>query len=449
MNTPPEFGHFARQRWQRALGWIGQGTAAIDTPALVIDLDAMERNLARMAEFCRARGLRLRPHAKMHKSAEIARLQMAHGAVGVCVQKTDEALALAQAGVTDIYLSNEVVAPAKLARLAQAVRDLPTRFAIAVDSEAGLAGLLDALRQAGVTQAAAIDVLVEIDVGHGRCGAAPAQAVALAQQVLSHPTLRFAGLQAYHGSAQHRRAAAERDTALAASEATVRQTLAALAAAGIAVPLVTGAGTGSFVREAASGLWGELQAGSYLFMDADYASNEADANAPVFEHALFIKSAVMSAATDHVVCDAGHKSHAIDSGLPTVWLPEGPGACRAWGADGENRPQRGQFSPDSQPHSPAMGQEAGEKWAAAADLEPALPKSDRLLSYANGGDEHGILRAVGASAALPALGETVWLVPGHCDPTVNLHDFAVGVRGGLDAGRVERLIAIDARGAAA
>jgi D-serine deaminase-like pyridoxal phosphate-dependent protein len=114
----------------------------------------------------------------------------------------------------------------------------------------------------------------------------------------------------------------------------------------------------------------------------------------VFEHALFIKSAVMSVAADHVVCDAGHKSHAIDSGLPTVWLPEG-------------------------------------------------------LSYANGGDEHGILRAVCASAALPALGDTVWLVPGHCDPTVNLHDFAIGVRGGLDAGRVERLITIDARGAAA
>ena len=394
MNTAPEFGRFARERWQRAQAWVGQGVAAIDTPALVIDLDAMERNLARMADFCRARGLRLRPHAKMHKSAEIARLQMAHGAVGVCVQKTDEALALAQAGVRDIYISNEVVAPAKLARLAQAVRERPTRFAIAVDSALGIARLAAALQQANVTGPAAIDVLVEIDVGHGRCGVPPAEVLALVQLLMEHRTLRFAGLQAYHGSAQHRRASAERDAALAASETAVRQALAALSAAGIAVPLVTGAGTGSFVREAASGLWGELQTGSYLFMDADYAANQADPGAPLFEHALFIKSAVMSAAAHHAVCDAGHKSHAIDSGLPSVWLPQG-------------------------------------------------------LAYANGGDEHGILRAAGGAAALPALGETLWLVPGHCDPTVNLHDFAIGLRGGLDAGQVERLITIDARGALA
>jgi D-serine deaminase-like pyridoxal phosphate-dependent protein len=392
MNARPEFGAGARKRWQRAQGWIGQGVAAIDTPALVIDLDAMERNLARMADFASAKGLRLRPHAKMHKSAELSRLQMTHGAVGVCVQKTDEALALAHAGVSDIYISNEVIAPAKLARLAQAVHTLSTRFAIAVDSALGIAQLADALQHAGVTSSTAIDVFVEIDVGHGRCGVAPAQALALVQQVMAQPGLRFAGLQAYHGSAQHRRGVTERDAALATSEAAVRETLAILNAAGIAVPLVTGAGTGSFVREASSGLWGELQAGSYLFMDADYASNEADPGAPVFEHALFIKSQVMSASEVHAVCDAGHKSHAIDSGLPRVWLPE-------------------------------------------------------RLAYANGGDEHGVLSVVDSSGELPALGETVWLVPGHCDPTVNLHDFAIGLRGGLDAGQVERLIAIDARGA--
>ena len=392
MNAPPEFGARARERWQRAQDLIGQGEAAIDTPALVIDLDAMERNLARMADFCRAKGLRLRPHAKMHKSAELARLQMAHGAVGVCVQKTDEALALAHAGVSNIYISNEVVARPKLARLTRAVHTMATRFGIAVDSALGIVRLAEALQQAGVTSSEAIDVFVEINIGHGRCGVAPAQAFALVQQVMAQPGLRFAGLQAYHGSAQHRRTVTERDTALAASEAAVRETLAILKTAGIAVPLVTGAGTGSFVREASSGLWGELQAGSYLFMDADYAANEADPGAPVFEHALFIKSQVMSASEVHAVCDAGHKSHAIDSGLPSVWLPSG-------------------------------------------------------LAYANGGDEHGLLRVVDEAGALPALGETVWLVPGHCDPTVNLHDFAIGLRGGLDAGQVERLIAIDARGA--
>lgn len=395
MNARPEPGHFARARRDRAQGWVGHSVSAVDTPALVIDLDAMERNLARMADFASSHGMRLRPHAKMHKSAEIAKLQMAHGAVGVCVQKTDEALALAHAGVSDIYISNEVIAFTKLARLAQAVHGLPTRFAIAVDSLLGVDRLAEALQGAGVSRSGAIDVFIEIDVGHGRCGAAPgAGVVALAQRVLAQPLLRFAGLQAYHGSAQHRRATAERDAALALSEAAVRQTVHALAASGIAVPLVTGAGTGSFVREATSGVWGELQAGSYLFMDADYAANQADPGAPVFEHALLIKTAVMSLAAEHAVCDAGHKSHAIDSGLPTVWWPGG-------------------------------------------------------LSYTSGGDEHGLLRVVNEQGELPALDETVWLVPGHCDPTVNLHDFAVGVRGGLAAGLVERLIDIDARGALA
>lgn len=379
------------KRWRRAQTWVGHGVEVVDTPSLVIDLDAMNRNLARMAAFANEHSLRLRPHAKMHKSAELAQLQMVHGAVGVCVQKTDEALALAEAGVRDVYISNEVIAPSKLLRLAQAVRDLPAKFSIAVDSALGVERLAQALHAAGVNAPACLDVLVEIDVGQGRCGAAPsAPAVALAQAIATHPVLRFAGLQAYHGGAQHRRTATERAEAMAASTRAVLDTREALRAAGIEVPLVTGAGTGTFSLEAASGVWGELQVGSYLFMDADYASNEATPLAPVFEHALFVKSQVMSRCADHAVCDAGHKSHAIDSGMPGVWFPQG-------------------------------------------------------LSYTSGGDEHGLLRTAG-SHPLPALGEIVWLVPGHCDPTVNLHDFMVGVRGGLAAGQVERIVRVDARG---
>ncbi len=378
-------------RWQRAQACIGHGVAAIDTPSLVIDLDAMDRNLARMAAFASEHGLRLRPHAKMHKSAELAQLQMAHGAVGVCVQKIDEALALAHAGVRNIYISNEVIAAPKLLRLAQAVRDLSTVFSIAIDSALGVTRLAQALQAAGVDAPASLDVLVEIDVGQGRCGVAPgAAAVALVQAITTVPTLRFAGLQAYHGGAQHRRTAAGRAEAMAEATRAVRTTCDALQAAGFPVPLVTGAGTGTFSLEASSGVWGELQAGSYLFMDADYASNEVTPLAPVFEHALFVKSEVMSLNDAHAVCDAGHKSHAIDSGMPTVWFPPG-------------------------------------------------------LNYSSGGDEHGVLRA-GGGAPLPVLGEVVWLVPGHCDPTVNLHDFMVGVRGGLAAGQVERLVRVDARG---
>lgn len=385
--------NFLSERLHRAEAWVGHSVAVVDTPALVIDLDAMDRNLARMADFTHARGLRLRPHAKMHKSAELALLQMAHGAVGVCVQKTDEALALAHGGVSNIYISNEVIAPAKLQRLTEAVRAHRTRFAIAVDSVQGIDALAAALTHARVDQPDAIDVFIEIDVGHGRCGVPPGDAaVVLAQRLAEQPTMRFAGLQAYHGSAQHLRTPVERTQAVQHAADAVKHTLQALSAQDIEVPLVTGAGTGTFLNEASLGVWGELQCGSYLFMDADYASNQASPDAPVFEHALFVKSQVISRSTAHAVCDAGHKSHAIDSGLPTVAFPEG-------------------------------------------------------LSFANGGDEHGVLRNAANPAELPALGETVWLVPGHCDPTVNLHDFMVGVRGGLAAGVVERIVRVDARGA--
>ena len=243
---------------------------------------------------------------------------------------------------------------------------------------------------------ARIDVLVEIDVGQGRCGVPPgAPALALAQAVARLTQLRFAGLHAYHGRAQHLRGAAERREAIAAAVQAARHTRDLITATGLPVPLVTGSGTGTLVHEAASGVYGELQAGSFLFMDTDYARNEREPAQPVFEQSLFVKTQVISACGSHAVCDAGHKSHAIDSGLPTV----------------------------------------------------ALLPPGRALRYANGGDEHGVLYADGPQARLPALGQMLWLVPGHCDPTVNLHNFLIGVRGGLAAGVVERIIRVDARGA--
>ncbi|MDB5893583.1 MAG: alanine racemase, partial [Rhodoferax sp.] len=373
----------------------------IDTPALVIDLDAMERNLERMARFAAAHAVRWRPHAKMHKSAALALQQMAAGAVGVCVQKTAEAEAMLAGGVTDIYISNEVIAPAKLRRVAGMALALQTsggrgQLAIAVDSAEGLRRLAEAARTVLGGTPARIDVFIEIDVGQGRCGLPPGPAAALlARQIATEPALRFAGLQAYHGRAQHLRLQAEREQAIAQALASVAATRRHIEAAGLAVPLVTGAGTGTMALEASSGIYGELQAGSFLFMDADYAANDIDPARPAFEHALFVKSQVMSVGDEHAVCDAGHKSHAIDSGLPRLHRPDG-----------------------------------GPAWV-----------------YFNGGDEHGILRAPEPGIALPALGDVVWLIPGHCDPTVNLHDHMVGVRGGLRAGRVERIIPVDARGA--
>ena len=375
---------------------IGQCVTAIDTPALVVDLDAMQRNLQRMQAYATQHNVRLRPHAKMHKSGQLALLQMQAGAVGVCVQKTSEAHALALCGVTNIYVSNQVIAPSKCAQLAQLCHSLSGRqgqLALAVDSLLGVQRIAQAMAQHG--GASVLDVLIEIDVGQARCGVPPGDAaVPLAQAIAKCSSLRFAGLQAYHGNAQHLRTVAQRHSAIAAVLADVQRTKTALAAAGFNVPLVTGAGTGTFGCEAASGVYGELQAGSYLFMDADYAGNDHDVAQPQFEHALFVKSQVIScthtAQDSRAVVDAGHKSHAIESGLPTVW--------------------------------------AGHQ----ADW-----------TFNNGGDEHGILRGT----HLPALGDVVWLVPGHCDPTVNLHQHMVGVRGGLHDGVVESLITVDARGA--
>ena len=376
---------------------VGLRVDRIDTPALVVDLDAMERNIARMADFARKHQVLWRPHAKLHKSAEIALLLQRAGAVGACVQKTAEAEALAEGGVRDITITNQVIAHPKLLRVARLAAHLQTqggRLALAVDSAEGVQRLAEAMAQAAPQ--ARIDVLVEIDVGQGRCGVPPgAPALALAQAVARLTQLRFAGLHAYHGRAQHLRSAAERREAIAAAVQAARHTRDLITATGLPVPLVTGSGTGTLVHEAASGVYGELQAGSFLFMDTDYARNEREPAQPVFEQSLFVKTQVISACGSHAVCDAGHKSHAIDSGLPTV----------------------------------------------------ALLPPGRGLRYANGGDEHGVLYADGPQARLPALGQMLWLVPGHCDPTVNLHNFLIGVRGGLAAGVVERIIRVDARGA--
>ena len=379
---------------------IGYSVNAIDTPALVVDLDKMERNLRTMAAFAAKHQVMLRPHAKMHKSAELAKLQMAAGAVGVCVQKTSEAEALVAGGIHNIFISNEVIAPLKLARvstLSRTLAPLGGKLAICVDSLEGINRLASSMNEGRIASgiASSIDVFIELNVGHNRCGVEPGSpAAVLAIEIRKHPALNFAGLQAYHGKAQHMRSASEREGAILSAIKAVRHTRELIEDEGIKVGLVTGAGTGTAALEAASKLYGELQAGSYLFMDADYAANEPAADQPRFKHALFVKTQVISVHTHHVVCDAGHKSHAIDSGLPKV-----------------------------------------HAFSSCSELE-----------YSNGGDEHGILKPAAGSTRLPGLGSMLWLIPGHCDPTVNLHNAMIGVRGGLLNGVVERIIAVDARG---
>jgi D-serine deaminase-like pyridoxal phosphate-dependent protein len=373
---------------------IGAPLSAVDTPALLIDLDAMTRNLERMAARVKTLGVRLRPHAKMHKSSAIAARQIALGAVGVCCQKVAEAEALVADGISDVLVSNEVVGERKLARLAALAKH--ARIGVCIDQPESIGLLAGAARAAG----SRIDVLVEVDVGGRRCGVAPGGiAGALAAGIARCDNLHFAGLQAYHGSAQHLRTPRERRDAIAAAQAAVVETLGHLTHAGFSCETVSGAGTGTFLIEGGSGVWNELQPGSYVFMDRDYADNTPDdgANAPMFEHALFVLATVMSTTSpEQAVIDAGHKALSNDSGFPVVW-------------------QR----PDIGYHRPS--------------------------------DEHGVLRyAQGAPRSSPRLGwgEKVLLVPGHCDPTVNLYDWYVGVRGfGTSDAHVETLWPVTARGA--
>lgn len=348
----------------------------VDTPALILDLDAFEHNLDTMAALLAPTGTKLRAHAKTHKSPVIALAQMRRGAVGQCVQKVAEAEALAWGGVPDILVSNEVIAPRKLARLAALSRI--AKVAVCADDARGIA----AIEQAGEAAGIRMTVLVEIDVGSGRCGVEPGpQAVALAERIAASPHLIFGGIQAYHGSAQHRRTPAERQAAIAHAAEGTRRTVEQCRQRGLDCAIVGGAGSGTFALEAASGVWTEIQAGSYAFMDADYARNQ---DPPPFRHALFVLAQVMSAPRNGVaVLDAGHKAVPTDSGFPLV---HGfPGA-----------------------------------------------------TYTGASDEHGTLKGEG----LPELGQKVRLVPGHCDPTVDRYDWYVGVR----KGRVESLWPVAARG---
>jgi len=357
----------------------GMSVDEVDTPALLIELDAFEANLDRMAAALEGTGVRLRAHAKTHKSPVIAQLQAARGAVGQCVQKVGEAEVLAWGGVSDILVTNQVVGASKLARLAALARI--TRIGVCADDPGQVDAIAAAAAQAGVV----LTVLVEIDVGMGRCGvAAGPDAVALAQRIAASPHLRFGGLQAYHGSAQHMRTPAERQGAIAHASDLTRRTLEQLRQQGLEAAIVGGAGTGTYGLEIASGVYNEVQCGSYCFMDADYARNE---DGPAFAQALFVLTTVMSTGQPGVAAvDAGHKAVAVDSGLPLVW----------------NRPG---------------------------------------VVYAGAADEHGKLRC--EPGTRPALGEKLWLVPGHCDPTVDRYDWYVGVRGG----RVECLWPVAARGA--
>jgi 3-hydroxy-D-aspartate aldolase len=359
---------------------IARPIADIETPALVIDLDAYERNLDRMVASLEGRPVQLRAHAKTHKCPIIAGHQIARGAVGICCQTLGEAEAMVLGGISNILITNQIVSAGKLGRLAALAKQ--AEVMVCADDEANLDGLEAAAGAFGVR----IPVLVEVNVGQNRCGVEPgAPTLAMARSIAARRGLRFAGLQAYHGKAQHIYDPDRRAEVVGGAVSLVRQTVDLLRSHGLECERVSGGGTGTFPIEAASGVYDEVQAGSYIFMDADYQKVRGDG--PAFESALFVLTTVISRSGGRAVCDAGLKASSLDSGMPVVFD------------------------------------------------RPGIP-------YVGAADEHGMLQLDGDPGSL-RVGDQLRLIPGHCDPTVNLYDWYVGIRGGI----VEALWPISARGA--
>ena len=366
----------------------GMDEADIQTPCLVLDLDALERNIKKMGDYAKAHGMRHRVHGKMHKSVDVALLQeKLGGACGVCCQKVSEAEVFARGGIKDVMVSNQVRDPAKIDRLARMPK-LGARTLCCVDDPENVADLAAAAQKHGTE----IECLVEIDCGAGRCGVTSTQEVVnIAKLIDAAEGLKFAGIQAYQGAMQHLDSYEERQSKTQIAIDMVKDAVAGLKANGLECDIVGGGGTGSYYFESNSGVFNELQCGSYAFMDADYGrildkdGNRIDKGE--WENALFILTSVMShAKADKAIVDAGLKAQSVDSGLPTIY-----------GRDD--------------------------------------------VKYVKCSDEHGV---VADPDGVLKVNDKLKLVPGHCDPTCNVHDWYVGVRNG----KVETLWPVSARGKA-
>ena len=367
---------------------IGMSVDEIQTPCLILDLDALERNIRKMGDYATSHGMRHRSHGKMHKSVDVQLLQQKlGGSVGVCCQKVSEAEVFVRGGIKDVLVSNQVRDPAKIDRLARLPK-LGSRIIVCVDDVANVADLSAGAEKHGTT----LECFVEIDCGAGRCGVTTTEAVVeIAKAIDAAPGLKFTGIQAYQGAMQHIDSYDDRKAKLDAAIAQVRDAVEALEKEGLKPELVSGGGTGSYYFESNSGVYNELQCGSYAFMDADYGRiHDKDGNRidhGEWENALFILTSVMShAKLDKAICDAGLKAQSVDSGLPFIY-----------------------------------------------------GRTD--VKYIKCSDEHGVIED---KDGVLQINEKLRLVPGHCDPTCNIHDWYVGVRGG----KVETLWPVSARGKA-
>jgi D-serine deaminase-like pyridoxal phosphate-dependent protein len=347
---------------------------SLNTPVLVLDVDALDANIAAMAAFAAGAGVALRPHAKTHRSVDIARRQIAAGAVGQCCAKLGEAEVLAAAGIGGLLITSPVVAAPAVERLV-ALHARTDGLMATVDHP----DAVDALARAAADAARPLPLVVDVDPGIHRTGvASAADAVALAQRIRGHGALRYAGVQFYCGAQQHIEPFAERRAAIEERTAYLRTVLGVLADAGAPAPLVTGGGTGTHRIDAGLGVLTELQVGSYVFMDREYLDCELagpDAGEP-FRTSLTVDARVVSAnAPGMATVDAGLKSFATEAGPPR--------------------------------------------------LVSGAPEGAR---YAFTGDEHGAVLGPHRSTRLPLDHRVTFAVP-HCDPTVNLYDSYHVVRG--------------------
>jgi len=367
----------------------GMDEADIQTPCLILDLDALDRNVKKMGVLAKEMGVRHRAHGKMHKSVDVAKLQEKLGhSVGVCCQKVSEAEVFVRGGIKDVMVSNQVRDPVKIDRLARMPK-LGARILVCVDDPDNVADLSAAAQKHGTE----LECLVEIDCGAGRCGVTTSQDVVnIAKLIDAADGLKFAGIQAYQGAMQHMDLYADRKAKIDIAVEMVENAVNALKSQGLECDIVGGGGTGSYYFEGNSGVFNELQCGSYAFMDADYGrildKNGNRIDQGEWENSLFILTSVMShSKADKAIVDAGLKAQSVDSGLPTVY-----------------------------------------------------GRNDKV-EYLKCSDEHGV---VGDPDGVLKVNDKLKLVPGHCDPTCNVHDWYVGVRGG----KVETLWPVSARGKA-
>ena len=338
------------------------------TPALIVELGALERNIAKMARDHAAIGLDLRPHAKTHKSAAIARKQIDAGALGVCCATLREAEAMAAGDIPGVHLSSPVVGDGKLRRLA-ALNAEAEGLMVVADNQQNLAQLGEAAEASGKS----LNVLVDIDVGMARTGVGTVEgAVRLARAVSDAEYLTYRGIQGYSGRVQHIERLGERTEVYGAHLDHLRDVVEALGDAGLAPEIVSGGGTGTHGIDREAGLFTEHQAGSYIFMDVEYNAVEFDGTGePPFETALFVQCSVVSNnAEGFVTIDGGFKCFATDGPKPRI---------------------------------------------AATSIEGA--GFDRF------GDEHGKVILPEGANEKPGLGDPILLITPHCDPTVNLHDY--------------------------